>query len=255
MNNEGTPIFIGDDIRAIHFGETEKISVGFDHGRPSRDGFPEIGPQKKMAKRGIGTLAVTISKNNWFLTPELPALRDALQRHCENARDVRAMTFSMGGFGCALLSQALNMRRAIMFSPQYSIFPAKAPWDKRRNRISKSFDPTLDDLDETIKPDLEGVILFDPRIRMDVLHARALGRIAPRMQLVATPFSGHPANRFLLPMTEYWKYGYRLFQEDMPTAWLHKIRRKRREQTMEYLQGMSDYLDARHKRGAQGPLS
>lgn len=253
MNSEGTPIFIGNDIRAVHFGETERITVGFDHGRPDRDGFPEVGPQKKMALRGIGTLMVTISKNSWFLSPELPALRDALQKHCENSHDVRALTFSMGGFGCALLSRALNMRRAIMFSPQYSIFPAKAPWDKRRNRISKSFDAAFDDLDETIKPDLEGVILFDPRIRLDVLHARALGRIAPRMQLVATPFSGHPANKFLLPQKEYWKYGYRLFHEEMPTAWFHRVRRKKREETMEYLTGMSAYLDARDKRGAQRP--
>lgn len=250
MNSNGIPIFSGNDIRAVHFGETERISVSFDHGRKDRDGFPEIGQQMKMAKRGIGTLSVTISQNSWFLTPELPALRDALQKHCESSLDIRAMTFSMGGFGCAMLSRALNMRRAIMFSPQYSIFPAKAPWDKRRNGISKSYDAALDDLDQTIKPDLEGVILFDPRIRMDVLHARALGRIAPRMQLVAAPFTGHPANKFLLPKSEFWKYGYRLFRDDSPTAWFHKIRRKKREETMEYLKGMSTYLDARDKRGA-----
>lgn len=253
MSSPATSIFSGSDIRAIHFGETEIISVTFDHGRQERNGFPEAFQQKKMAKRGIGTLSINISANNWFLSPELPALRDALQKHCAQARDIRAMAFSMGGFGCLMLSRALNMKRAMLFSPQYSIFPNKAPWDARRNRISRQYDEALDDLDQAIKPDLEGVILFDPRDRLDVMHARALTRIAPKMQLIALPFCGHPAHKFLLPKTEFWKYSYRLFKEDNPAVWFHKIRRKKREQTLQYLDGMSRYLDAREKEGPDGP--
>lgn len=255
MSSCGNVIFSGNDIRAIHFGETEFISVGFDHGRKDRAGFPEVRQQKKMAKRGVGTLSITVSSNNWFLTPEISALRDVLEKHCENSNDVRAIAFSMGGFGCALLSRALKMKRAILFSPQYSIFPARAPWDARRNRISNKFDMHLDDLDQAIKPDLEGVILFDPRNRTDVLHARALNRIAPKMQSIALPFCGHPAHNFLLPKNEFWKYGYRLFKEDSPAIWFHKIRRKKREETLQYLNGMSVYLDARTQRGASRPLS
>lgn len=151
MTEKGRLVFDGAHVRAVHFGETDRISVMLDHGRPKRNGFPVQAPQRTMANMGIGTLSIMLSEASWFLTPENQALRAALDAHCSKARDVRAIGFSMGGFGAALLSKSLHLRKALLISPQYSIFPSRAPWDRRRNWISRNFKEEWDDLDQQIK--------------------------------------------------------------------------------------------------------
>lgn len=248
MSDPGRVIFDGQHVRAVHFGETARICVQLDHGRKDRDGFPAQKPSRWLEHKGIGTLSIVLSDNSWFLTPENNALRDALDAHCGQAQDVRAIGFSMGGYGAVLLSQALHLDHALLFSPQYSIFPSRAPWDKRRNRISAAFREEWDDLEARIKPDLKGAILFDPRIKWDVLHARALHAALPGMGMVAVPFGGHPSHKHLIGKKDFWRITKELFdQGDLP-AWAHRYRRVQRETTEVYLSGMTRYIDMRDSR-------
>lgn len=248
MTEAGVPVFLGQHVRAIHFGETERIFVALDFGRSDRNGFPDQSASSYLAKRGIGTLSIMLSENSWYLTPENAALREALDAHCAAARDVRAMGVSMGGFGAVLLSKALHLRKALLISPQYSIFPSRAPWDRRRNKLSKDFQPAWDDLDQGLKPDLTGLLIYDPRRRPDVYHAHALGRALPDLKIAAVPFGGHPAHVKLVGRSGF-KLLIKLLHTDGDMAdWVHSYRRAERESNETYLQGMADYLDLREQR-------
>ncbi|TKW66220.1 MAG: hypothetical protein DI616_12140 [Paracoccus denitrificans] len=248
MTVTGVPVFLGKHVRAIHFGETERIFVALDFGRSDRNGFPEQSPSRYLAKRGIGTLSIMLSENSWYLTPENDALRHALDAHCRGARDVRAMGVSMGGFGAVLLSKALHLKKALLISPQYSIFRSRAPWDRRRNRISAKFSEAWDDLDQGVKPDLSGMMIYDPRRRPDVHHIRALGRVLPDMKIAAVPFGGHPAHVNLVGRSGFRLLIDLLHNDGSMTTWLNDYRRKERENNAVYLRGMTDYLDLREQR-------
>lgn len=256
MTEKGRLVFDGAHVRAVHFGETDRISVMLDHGRPKRNGFPVQAPQRTMANMGIGTLSIMLSEASWFLTPENQALRAALDAHCSKARDVRAIGFSMGGFGAALLSKSLHLRKALLISPQYSIFPSRAPWDRRRNWISRNFKEEWDDLDQQMNCDLTGAILFDPRILSDIRHMRLLRGLAPQLAPVAVPFGGHPAISDLMDGDEFWKICVKLFDDDNLALWLQRFRREKREKSRVYLKGMTTYLDRREirKGGMMPPL-
>ncbi|WBU65424.1 hypothetical protein [Paracoccus aerodenitrificans] len=252
MTAEGKLVFAGEHVRAVHYGETERICVKLDHGRRRRKTFPDQAPNKRLAEQGIGTLSIVLAQDSWFLTPENQDLRAALHDLCCVARDVRTVAFSMGGYGAVLLSKALHLRHALLFSPQYSIFPSRAPWDARRNRISRQFEEVWDDLDTEIAPDLQGAILFDPRLRSDVLHARSLGAVASGLRGVAVPFGGHPAHKRLVTAGSFWKIGAELFKQDDLAIWAHKFRREQREESLFYLKGMAAYLDTREARQKEG---
>lgn len=248
MTDAGVPVFLGQHVRAIHFGETERIFVALDFGRSDRNGFPDQSASTHLAKLGIGTLSIMLSENSWYLTPENGALREALDAHCGAARDVRAAGISMGGFGAVLLSKALHLNKALLISPQYSIFRTRAPWDRRRNKLSAKFQEAWDDLDQAAKPDLTGLLIYDPRRRPDVYHAHALERALPNLRVAAVPFGGHPAHTKLFGRKGFGLLIDQLYSDGDMASWFHAHRRAIREGNETYLRGMTDYLDQRERR-------
>ena len=188
-------LFDGEHLRAeVHGPDREILFVRFDNLRLERTGFPGFEPSEKVAARGMAELSVVTARNDWYLNPDLEALRVALRGFTGRYKTVRCIAFSMGGYAALLLSKALRLRQAVLVSPQYCVFPALPPGDLRYARYAKTLDPAVADLADVVAPRLRGVVVFDPLGNpMDRAHARMILTMAPNMSGVAMAFGGHPA--------------------------------------------------------------
>lgn len=192
---ESLMVFAGAHARAVCFNPgAERLLVTFDNWRKDHVAFPEAVPSRGVMQAGFGQLCVHSTRNDWYLSPDLAALRTALSQFCAGYAEVRGIGFSMGGYGALLLSKALRLDKVVLVSPQVSIFPQRYPHDDRYAAEAAELDPAQDQLAQDIVGGLQGVILFDPiRQRKDAAHARAIAALAPGLQVVAMPLSGHPA--------------------------------------------------------------
>ncbi len=188
-------LFDGSHLRAeVHNPDREVLFVRFDNLRLDRDGFPAFEPSDKVAARGMAELSVVTARNDWYLNPDLDALRGVLRGMTGRYRTVRCIAYSMGGYGALLLSKALRLRQAVLVSPQYCMFPGLPPGDPRYARYAKTLDPAVGDLAGVVARRLRGVVVYDPLGNpLDRAHARLILQQAPNMSGVAMAFGGHPA--------------------------------------------------------------
>lgn len=196
----GERIFDGAFLRAeLHGAGKAGLFVSFDHYRVDRRGFSPRAPVQLALDRGFASLVISSAANDWFLNPDLPALCGSLADLAQNYPVVRAIGFSMGGYGALLMSQALGLSFATLWAPQVSIRKRVAPFETRFQREARQINAVADQLRLYIKPDLEGVILFDPFAHpAERQHARAIQALAPRLAVCAMPFSGHPPTEVVM---------------------------------------------------------
>jgi len=192
---EAEVIFASDTLRAyMHDAGGKRLVAMFDNYRPGRAGFPKPRRVKFFKSHNYASLHIETAGNDWFLSPDLPRLRDMLEERTSRYRFRTAMGFSMGGFGALLFARALKLRQALLVSPQVSVVPANVPWDHRFRAEGEVLDPTLDDVETAPWASMTGVILFDPGRGFDRVHARRIADSYPGLVPVAVPFGGHPAS-------------------------------------------------------------
>jgi hypothetical protein len=193
-------IFDGAHLRADIYGSGKAgLFVSFDHFRPDRAGFPRMAPVQTALALGFRSLVISSAANDWFLNPDLPALRAALAPLADDHAVVRAIGFSMGGYGALLLSNTLRLSFAALWAPQVSIRPRVAPFETRFRREARLIDGVADHLRLHVPPNLQGTILHDPLAHpAERKHALAIQALAPDMRIAALPFSGHPPTRVAL---------------------------------------------------------
>ncbi|SMR72909.1 hypothetical protein SAMN04488030_1656 [Aliiroseovarius halocynthiae] len=188
-------LFDGEALRVVG-SETDrsKLVVTLDRWRRDRNSFPEYQPSKTGLENGYGHISIRSSRNDWFLNSETEQLRSFLAQFCRD-KESCAIGFSMGGYGALLFANALRLRRVLLFSPQYSIMPDKAPFEAGYLKEASTLDPTLDHLeamDGGVR--LQGVIAYDPRLTpQDRMHADRIRALHPDLRPVALPFGGHTA--------------------------------------------------------------
>lgn len=188
-------LFDGPDLRAyIHDPDCKRLTVGFDNFRPSRAGFPDTRRVQYFKRHNYATLRIDTAHNDWFLSPDLPRLKQVLAERTAQYRHRASMGFSMGGFGTLLFARTLKLRQVLLVSPQISVLPDVVPWDSRYQDYAKSLDPRLDDVMTNPYTDMSGVVLFDSLQPNDWRHARLIEKHFPGITAVASPFGGHPAS-------------------------------------------------------------
>lgn len=246
------PVFLGEKLAAMHWGPRDRIMVGFDRHRPDRSGFVISPPSRVAETLGYGSLRVISAANDWFLNSELAELRQALSEWTAQADDVCGIGFSMGGYGCAMLSQDLRLSRALLVSPQYSIFEDVAPWEQTYRKEAAQLDPAMDQLAERIARDLRGAILFDPLLYpKDKRHAQAIADLAPALQQVALGFGGHPATRASVPGNKFRHLQKMVIEDRIAGSALRALHREGREESEYYEENIGRYLEKRAHRGTK----
>jgi hypothetical protein len=246
---DGQRIFDGAHLRAVLAGPGPNgLFVTFDNWRKDRPGFPERAPLKTALAMGYASLTIATAANDWFLNPDLDPLRRVLDALSPRYPVVRAMGFSMGGYGALLFSRALRLAFVTLFAPQVSIRAELAPFERRWRREVGLIDDRLDDLAGIVSPDLKGIAIFDPfYARAERLHARAIQALAPGLALAPMPFSRHPPTAVIMANRRFGDIQRAAIAGTLTARHIRQIHRTGREASEVYLQGM---LAAMRARGA-----
>lgn len=225
-----------------------RLIVSFDHWKPVRSGFPAPKPSEFFAKNDVAFMTIHSSRNDWFLSPDLPALQLALDRFTEPYDRVTSIGYSMGGYGALLLSRATRSNQVVLVSPQYSIFAQHAPFETRYEAEAALLDPKLDTLATKPRQGLRGVILFDPTVKIDVKHVALITKLFPKITSVPLPFGGHPALNAISGAKQYQKIQEELLRNNVrPGAFLRTHKQARRIAPC-YQDGLAQYLARRRAR-------
>ncbi len=161
------------------------IGHGFD-----RSGFGEAFFQS----RDVSAIHVMGRSDDWYQYPDiadaLAVLREA------TAGSARVMTYgsSMGAYAAIRFADAVGADAVLALSPQYSIDPAKPPFDDRWSQHSHSI-AWLPEIDGRVRCQACPVIVFDPK-SADGMHAN---RFSADIDTCAIPLphTGHPITTFL----------------------------------------------------------
>jgi hypothetical protein len=94
------------------------------------------------------------------------------------------------------LARALKLDQVILVSPQFTLDRAILPAEKRYPE-GKDFDVRAGNLAIHSKPDLAGIVIFDPFRPLDRMHAALITGTMPAITKARLPFGGHPATNAL----------------------------------------------------------
>ena len=191
-------LFDGRHLRADLVREGHRrLMVSFDWRVIGRTGFRDAQPNRTFLDGGFDQLIIGAAANDWFINPETTALEAALAALPDRYDEVRAVGFSMGGYGALRLSRALRIARVVTVSAQLSIDPLLAPWEWRYRKEAAGFDGALGDLARHADRHVAGHVLIDDLIPADLAHARALQALFPALRIVRLTGGGHPATQVL----------------------------------------------------------
>jgi hypothetical protein len=193
-------LFDGRHLRATVYRPARTVSsliVTFRQRIPNPGHFDDHVPARQFLKAGWTQLHIQSRFNDWYINGETQQLCNALEAFVGEFQHVAGIGFSMGGYGCLRFSAALGMAEAVVVSPQVSIHRDVVPFDTRYRASAVEFDYDLGSLARHARPDLRGVLLFDPFRSLDRRNVELIRAILPGFSLCRFGFGGHPATGVL----------------------------------------------------------
>lgn len=151
---------------------------------PDRQAFGE----KFLRDNGFTAYHFLANDNFWFQYPEMEEVLTAVRADIGPGPEIVAYAVSMGGYAAIRFAGLLGVSRILTFSPQYSIDPARVPFEKRWDRL---FDRPRQVLWEhlMVPRGVPVYLFYDPHNR-DRHHVRLLEKEADVVR-VRVPYAGH----------------------------------------------------------------
>jgi hypothetical protein len=144
-------------------------------------------------KHGLDAVHVTCVGNDWYQYEDMPQAYAAIREAGRDHESLVTYGVSMGAYQAIKAAPFVGARRVLAISPQFSIDPAKAPFE---NRWSEAAGITF--IDDEIKPArARYALVYDPRSRLDAAQAGLIARHLEQriekvlVQPVVMPFTGH----------------------------------------------------------------
>lgn len=242
-----TRVFDGEKLRASLFNAgAERLFVTFRQRVAVAGEFEDRGPVKNMTGHGYAHLHIQPRNNDWYINSETKALSRSLKDLAKGYDDVSAMGFSMGGYGALRFSAALQLKRLIAVSPQYTIAAGAVPHDRRRKEAA-AFDAALGDLIRYGNHGVQGVVLFDPFRKMDLSHALFIQAVFPDLQLCRLSCGGHPASQVIREGGSFWDLQSMLRDGPLAAGRVLALHRERRRRSQTYWQKLARVARQRGK--------
>ena len=149
--------------------------------------------EKLLRAEGISAIHVTCSSNRWFQHGELLRLGDLVAEIRDRYRQVVTYGSSMGAYAAILFSGQVRADCVVAASPQYSIDPAKVPYDRTWDWVAKDVEFINDEIGAHTSGQV--FLIYDDK-HVDGQHAdRIAAEVA--VQRIVVPHAGHPAMHFL----------------------------------------------------------
>lgn len=181
-------------VRSVPTADASRWVVTFDnygigHGF-ERPGFG----QDFLLASGISAIHVMGRREDWYQYPEMAEAMAAVRAATVGAERVMTYGSSMGGYAAIRFADAAGASAVLAISPQYSIDPRRAPFERRWLQDSQRIQ-WLPEIDGSLRCRAVPVIVYDPA-GDDRKHVQ---RIAAEISIspVPLPYSGHPAATFL----------------------------------------------------------
>ncbi len=249
MTQTKTTVLETDHIRITCYNPHHaRLVVSFDHWRKNRNGFPDPQPSGFFAAHNTAFLTIHSSRNDWFLSPDLPAIHTALHAFTQPYDHINTIGFSMGGYGALLFSRALRTHRVVLVSPQSSIFPEAVPFETRYLAEAAQLDQSLETLRHKPRRGLGGALIYDPDRKIDARHAAILAGLFPKITLIPLPFGGHPAMQTIAQAKLYREVQLELLRNNIRPRHFLKLHKTARKTAPTYAKGLQRYLDTRAAR-------
>jgi tetratricopeptide (TPR) repeat protein len=151
--------------------------------------------ESAFAQAGIPTIHVVNRRNAWYQEPEWREMVAAVAAATAPYRRVLAYGSSMGGYAALRFGKMIGATSALAISPQYSLHPGKADFDRRWAKTVRG-NRWQPELAGPLPADLPAVIVYDPAHALDHCHVDLIAREMP-VNRIALPFSGHPSAGYL----------------------------------------------------------
>lgn len=174
-------------IVAVTFSERADAQQQLD-----RPGFG----QDFLRKAEIDGIFVTCRGNDWYQYPETPKALAVIAERAKRYPEVVTYGSSMGAYAAIRFASTIGANRVVAISPQYSIDPACAPFEKRWRRDAERIPFIGDDMAAFAPKSALVYILVDP-LHPDFAHARLLSEALPKAVILRAPFAKHPVGHFL----------------------------------------------------------
>ena len=155
-----------------------------------RDAFGE----RFFAEHGVSAIHVVNARNRWYHEPDW---REATTRVREAACGFsRIVTYgsSMGAYAALRFADHVGATAALALSPQYSLDPRKAPFEKRWAGHRRT--PWLAELSGPLPAGVPALIVYDPLMKAERLHAELIAAEMAAEHLTL-PYAGHAAAAYL----------------------------------------------------------
>lgn len=187
-----TEVFRSENIvaRAVKCDDVSRWVITFDnygigHGF-DRDGFS----QGFLSEQGLSSVHIMGRREDWYQYPDMMDSVAAVRKYLAEAERIITYGSSMGGYAALRFADALGADAALALSPQYSIDPAKVPFetrwlqDARRIVWRPEHEPAL-----PFKA--RAVVVYDP-MTIDRRHIDLISEEIA-VQPIPVRYSGHPS--------------------------------------------------------------
>ena len=181
-------------VRSVPADDVSRWVVTFDH-YGIGPGFDRPGfGEEFLRQSGLSAIHVMGRGGDWYQYPEMSEALAAVRRATAGA--VRVMTYgsSMGGYAAIRFADAAGAHSVLAISPQYSIDPEKAAFEKRWLQDGQRI-KWLPDIDGALATRVSPVVVFDSmsddRRHVELIEAEI------EISRIALPFCGHPAATYL----------------------------------------------------------
>ena len=150
--------------------------------------------ERFFAARTVPAVHVVPRGNHWYQYPATLAAMAAIRTAVQPYARVLAYGSSMGAYAALRLGPAAGAHAVLALSPQFSIRPARVPFEYRWTALGRAIVPLWEDT-LPVRPGPEAYILHDPR-DLDARHAALYAAHAATVP-IRLPGAGHPVTGFL----------------------------------------------------------
>ncbi len=182
-------------VRSLPAADTSRWVITFDNYGIGH-GFDRAGfAQEFLESQAISAIHVMGVQEDWYQYPEMFAAMDTVREAVRGASRVMTYGSSMGGYAALRFADAAGANAVLAISPQYSIDPAKVPFETRWLQDARRI-RWLPEIDGKLTCRARPIIVYDPVMCQDRQQAEMI-RADVDITAIALPFVSHPATTYL----------------------------------------------------------
>ncbi len=223
-------------VKAAHRG-SDCCVVTFDSFTDTTELDRSAFGEEFLVKHGISAVHVVNARNHWYHEPDWREAIGAARNAASGYARILTYGSSMGGYAALRFADHIGATGVLAFSPQYSLDPRKAPFEKRWQKSRRR--KWLPELSGPLSSDIPSVVVYDPSMESERLHVERIADEMP-IQTLVLPHAGHHTAAFLSECGLLSDIVLQMVAGQPDLIAIARQARARRKQSLHYLIALSD---------------